>query len=281
MGSSQDVTEASDMANGGSKLVLQSFFERLRALGGGVLALDYDGTLAPFRFDPMEAVPYPGVREAIGRILATGKTRVVLISGRRAEEVRELLGIRPAPEIWGVHGRQRLRPDGRCTIEPLKECEEEALEAAGAWVEHSGYGLRTESKPGSLALHWRGMPAEEMARASRAAQAALGPIAERAGMLLQAFDGGMEIRPPEPNKGSVVRALIGEQKHAAAVAFLGDDTTDEEGFVAMRGAKQGVRALSVLVRPEWRETVAEVWLRPPDELLEFLEAWAECGETDR
>jgi trehalose-phosphatase len=262
------------MADSHLKLALHPLFETLRSSGGGVLALDYDGTLAPFHVDPMEAVPYPGVREAIARILGTGKTRVVLISGRRAEEVRDLLGVQPAPEIWGVHGRQRLGPDGRSTIEPLKESEEEALQEAAAWVEHSGYGLRMERKPGSLALHWRGRPEAEIARASRAVQAALGPIAERAGMALQEFDGGVELRPREPNKGSVVRGLIGELKHPTAFAFLGDDTTDEDAFVAMRGAIEGAGSLSVLVRPEWRETAADVWLRPPEELLEFLEGWA-------
>jgi trehalose-phosphatase len=260
---------------------LKSFFEALRGAGGGVLALDYDGTLAPFRIDPMEAVPYAGVREAITRILATGTTRVVLISGRKAEEVRDLLGVRPAPEIWGVHGRQRIGLDGRSTIEPLKECEEGALQAARGWVEHSGYGLRSEVKPGSLALHWRGRPEEEIAKMSAAAQSALGPIAERAGMSLLAFDGGVELRPREPNKGSVVRSLLGAQKPAAAFAFLGDDRTDEDAFVAVREAMRGRSALSVLVRPEWRPTAADVWLRPPEELLEFLQAWAEHSEAQR
>jgi trehalose-phosphatase len=225
----------------------------------------------------MEAAPYPGVREAIGRILRSGKTRVVLVSGRRAEEVRELLGIRPAPEIWGVHGRQRLTPDGRCAIAPLQPFEEDALASAAAWVEQSGYGLRTESKPGSLALHWRGLRDEEIARASQAACDALGPVAQRAGMSLLEFDGGLELRPVEPNKGSVVRGLIDELKHPDAFAYLGDDRTDEDAFAAMRGTD----ALSVLVRPEWRETAAQVWLRPPEELLEFFQGWAEQCEAAR
>jgi trehalose 6-phosphate phosphatase len=263
------------MANSYSKLSLVPFFETLRAVGRGVLALDYDGTLAPFRQNPMEAVPYPGVREVIEKILGTGTTRVVLISGRRAEEVRDLLGVRPAPEIWGVHGRQRLGPDGRSMIEPLTRGEEEALEAAAAWVEHCGYGVRTELKPGSLAVHWRGLTAQEIGRASAATEAALWPIADRAGMSLLGFDGGVEIRTREPNKGTVVRALLGEQPDPIPFAFLGDDKTDEDGFAALRGTG----ALSVLVRPEWRATAAEVWLRPPEELLEFLTAWAESGEV--
>lgn len=253
---------------------MRTFFEELHTRGGGVLALDYDGTLAPFRLDPMEAVPYPGVREALAKILTGGHTRLLLVSGRRAEEVRELLGIDPSPEIWGVHGRQRLWPDGRSTILPLQGPEQEALAEAAVWAEDSGYGLRLESKPGSLALHWRGRPEPEIARLRNAAQAALGPIAQRVGMSLLAFDGGVELRPREPNKGSVIRALLAEQEHPTAVAFLGDDMTDEDAFQAM----QGTGALSVLVRPEPRETAAEVWLRPPEELLAFLEVWAErCG----
>jgi len=260
-----------NMPHGPAKRSLHPLFETLQAAGRGALALDYDGTLAPFRDDRMQAVPYPGVREVLGRILAAGRTRVVLISGRRAEEVRALLGIVPVPEIWGVHGRQRLWPDGRCEIEPLQASEEQALSEAAAWVENSACRAQAEFKPGSLALHWRGLPEEEIARTSRTMRAALQPIAERAHMSLLAFDGGIELRSREPNKGSAARALLAELAHPTPFAYLGDDTTDEDAFLALRGTG----ALSVLVRPEPRETAAEVWIRPPEELLEFLDRWAE------
>jgi trehalose 6-phosphate phosphatase len=231
--------------------------------------------------NPMEAVPYPGVREVINRIIAAGKTHVIMISGRRAEEVRDLLAVQPAPEIWGVHGRQRLSPDGSSTVEPLRQEEQQALAAAAAWIEDSGYPLRTETKPGCLAIHWRGLPEMEIARVSHAAREAMRPIAERAEMSLLDFDGGIELRPREPNKGSVVRRLIGERRHPTAFAFLGDDKTDEDAFMAMRDANQEITTLSVLVRPEWRETAADLWLRPPQQLLEFLTKWAEQSEAGR
>ncbi len=238
-----------------------------------MLALDYDGTLAPFHLDRYAAVPYPGVCEVLGRILQTGRTRVVLISGRKAEEVGNLLGIVPAPEIWGVHGRQRLWPDGRCELVPLQPGEEEALREASAWVETAGHTPSAEFKPGSLALHWRGRSDDEAAWIGAAARAALEPIATRAGMALLGFDGGVELRAKEPNKGSAVRALFAEFAHPTPFAYLGDDRTDEDAFVALRGTG----ALSVLVRAEWRETAAEVWIRPPEELLEFLGQWAACS----
>jgi trehalose-6-phosphatase len=52
------------------------------------------------------------------------------------------------------------------------------------------------------------------------------------------------------------------------VAFLGDDQTDEDAFEML-----GERGLKVLVRPEFRDTKADLWLVPPKELLTFLDDW--------
>lgn len=253
---------------------LQAFFDRLSADSASALLLDYDGTLAPFHIDRNAAVPWPGVREAIQKILACRQTRVVLISGRKGEEVRDLLGIQPAPEIWGVHGRQRLFPDGRTTMAPLRQSEEDGLAEATAWLRSSGYLDYSESKPGSLAVHWRGLPADQLATLGPAVHAAFAPIAKHSGMSLLEFNGGLELRPLEPNKGSAVRTLRAELPPETPLAFLGDDTTDEDAFLALRGTG----ALSVLVRSEWRPTNAQLWIRPPEQLLMLLHEWANrCG----
>jgi hypothetical protein len=37
----------------------------------------------------------------------------------------------------------------------------------------------------------------------------------------------------------------------------------------------------VLVRPLWRQTAAQVWLNPPDDLLDFLARWLKaCQRRD-
>lgn len=54
----------------------------------------------------------------------------------------------------------------------------------------------------------------------------------------------------------------------AAVAYLGDDTSDEEAFGASHG-----RAFSILVREQYRRSVVDVWIRPPDDVAAFLRTW--------
>jgi trehalose-phosphatase len=94
------------------------------------------------------------------------------------------------------------------------------------------------------------------------------PIAERSGLEFLDFDGGIEIRAPEADKGDVVRLLLSEMKPDTPAAYLGDDATDEHAFEAIRG-----RGLSVLVRPCWRPTAAQLWMKPPEELFVFLTQW--------
>ncbi len=260
-----------------AKLPIREFLRRLSRSSASILALDYDGTLAPFHVDRLVAVPYPGVAGLIRRIAATGQTRVVLVSGRPAEEVRDLLGIAPVPEIWGLHGRQRLYPNGRSELLSMKDSDRETLEQAAAWIEAQHLESVAEFKPGSVAVHWRGLAREEAAKLRTLVQPAFASLAARNGMAVLEFDGGLELRCAEPHKGTAMLVLRSELAPDTPFAYLGDDTTDEDAFRALRDTGP----LTVLVRPEWRETAARAWLRPPDELLEFLGGWLERIEEPR
>jgi trehalose-phosphatase len=82
------------------------------------------------------------------------------------------------------------------------------------------------------------------------------------------FDGGMEIRVPAKNKGDAVRTILDETRGTYAAAYLGDDETDEDAFRAIKG-----KGLSILVREGARPTMADLWLKPPEELIQFLNSW--------
>src|SRR5689334_16698202 len=146
-----------------NEAALDALFAALECSPRALLMLDYDGTLAPFRNDPADAVPYPGVTELLDSIMQGARTRVVLISGRRAMDVLGLLKTHVRPEVWGCHGWERLEPSGTLSIQPAPPLALEALIAASGVADCAlRLGARLERKPSSLALHWRGL-AEERA----------------------------------------------------------------------------------------------------------------------
>jgi trehalose 6-phosphate phosphatase len=251
-----------------AQLDVQGFLEELAQAHEAALLLDYDGTLAPFQVDRRRAFPYPWVAELLQQIMDEGHTRVVLITGRSVSDVQPLLSLRPRPEIWGAQGLQRLRPDGRHDMPRIEEDVQQALDDASDWLHQLELSHLAEVKPGSLAVHWRGLPDSDAEGVRRRVTLRWLTIAEHAGMTLQEFDGGVEIRKSSPNKGDAVRTVLAEMDPATPAAYLGDDQTDEDAFRALQH-----RGLRILVRPQWRETEADVWLRPPQELIEFLFQW--------
>jgi len=235
------------------------------------LLLDYDGTLAPFCLNRQQALPYPGMTALLQEIIVNGRTRVVIITGRNAHEAGPLLAVHPVPEIWGCHGLERLRTDGTCETPRVEEPVLHALAEADRWLRCQGLHNRAEFKTGAVALHWRGM--DEALAAETRGQVLQGwlPIAQNTPMELLEFDGGIEMRMPGRDKGDAVRTILNEVGPEVPVAYLGDDLTDERAFLAL-----GTAGLSVLVRPEWRKTAADLWIRPPEGLREFLTRWLQA-----
>jgi len=241
-----------------------------------LLMLDYDGTLAPFRENPEQAFPYPGISPVLQEIIRIGKTRVVIISGRDAKEVISLLNIKPWPEVWGLHGLQRLRPDGDVELPPLDPRTVAELAAAEDWLLHQRLQDTAEFKTGSIAVHWRGLDEREADVVRERVLLGWQPLAKYTRLDLLEFDGGVEIRAHKADKGAAVRTVLSEMDPDAPTAYLGDDTTDEHAFEAVNG-----RGLTVLVRPRWRRTAAQLWLKPPEELLGLLKRWLQaCQERD-
>ena len=255
---------------------LAPFLQTVAQASQAVLLLDYDGTLAPFHAKRDQAYPYPGVALILQEIVRNGRTRVVVISGRDAADVLPLLNIHPRPEVWGIHGLQRLKTDGSTEMPLLDGRTLNALSDADRWLGYQQLRHTAEFKTGSIAVHWRGL--SESGTEDLRARVLLGwrPIAEYSGLDLLEFDGGVEIRVREADKGDAVRIFLSEISLDAPAAYLGDDNTDESAFRAMQG-----RGISVLVRPKWRRTAAQLWLKPPSELLAFLGLWLKaCIEHD-
>lgn len=241
-----------------------------------LLILDYDGTLAPFRVDRMGALPYPGVTDSLELIMRSARSRVVIISGRTIAELLELLDMSRFPELWGSHGWERMTPDGNITAFPPDPEARRGLDEAERFLSDIGLSARSERKPASLALHVRGLADGRATAIRESVTDTWRSIADRNGLYVSDFDGGLELRTPGRDKGSALEEVLRDAPQNAVIAYMGDDNTDEDAFRAL-----GQRGLGVLVNAVLRPTMADIWISPPDELNHFLERWAgACGGSE-
>ena len=252
--------------------VLADFFRQFNRTMTALLLLDYDGTLAPFQTDRHKAYPYAGIMPILDRIIRSGRTKISIVSGRPVSEIVNLLNSLTGFEIWGAHGLEHLSADGvyrRTEIEPNTLA---VIQQAEDWLSQAGLLHIAEIKPGGIAVHWRGLSASEIENLQNSIQSGWNKFKGVQGIKLLAFDGGIELRAARPDKGDVVDAILKKTEAAGPVAFLGDDLTDEDAFRVLNG-----RGLSVLVRPEYRKTIADAWLLPPQELIDFLGRWSDIA----
>lgn len=255
-------------------LDIERFFTRVRSASARVLMLDYDGTLAPFRVRPADAAPYSGVIPVLDGIMESGRTRVVIVSGRWTKDLLPLIGLKRRPEVWGSHGWEHLRAGSDGDATPVRATAVGRLATVDDWAaELEAIGARTERKPAGIAFHWRGLSLDRIAEIHRALSEKWTALGPSSGLGWHDFDGGIELRAAGRDKGDVVRALAAESGSEAALAYLGDDLTDEDAFAAM--PEHGA---AVLVRTEFRPTAATLWIKPPEELIAFLHRWREASQ---
>lgn len=250
------------------------FFERVASSSRSILITDYDGTLAPFQKDKMQAFPYPGLEERLSCLQSIPDVRLVLVTGRVARELKSLLRFSASTEIWGSHGREYLNAAGEYRIHPLTSKQENALDAVQAVLEQKGYVRSIERKPTSMAVHWRGESREEQRRIETLTRSLAEQHTRTEGFETIPFEAGIELRAIGRTKADAVREILQDEPADAISAYLGDDRTDEDAFPMMRG-----RGISVLVRHEIRESLADYWMSPPEDLINFFDHWIHSARS--
>ncbi|MEY9872341.1 trehalose 6-phosphate phosphatase [Streptacidiphilus sp. MAP12-33] len=211
--------------------------------GRAVVALDFDGTLAPIVADPDAARAHPAVVPALRR-LAPLLDAVVVVTGRPAGLAAEYGGFVGVPglehlTILGHYGAERWdattgevhAPDAHPGVAALRAELPRALERAGAAA-----GTWIEDKGRALAVHTR--RAEDPDGALTALDAPLRALAARHGLAVEPGRMVLELRPPGVDKGAALTAFLDERK-AGAVLYVGDDLGD----VAAYDAVEDLRAL--------------------------------------
>lgn len=231
------------------------------SLAGAALFLDLDGTLAPIAARPQDVGPDPRRSSLLERLSDALGGRVAVITGRTLADVDRILEGR-VKAVAAVHGLVRRHADGRVERAPAHPALKDAAVAFARFAAEDA-GLLVEEKGQSVALHYRLAPGYGPRAAALASE-----IAAWTGLARQ--DGHMvvELRTPGPNKGDAIADFLGDAPFAGArPVFVGDDLTDEDGFLA--AAARG--GFGVLVGPE-RRTRARWRLADVDAALAWLEA---------
>ena len=248
--------------------LLDAFLQQLKTPQSSALLLDYDGTLAPFHVDRNRAFPYPGAISILEKIAQSGRTKVIIISGRPIVELPALFAPMNNLEMWGTHGLERRLSNGSYSCVPINEEDAVALVKAQEWIFAAGLLSRAEIKLGGIAIHWRGLSRAEAKRVQSLTLDGWTKIAGQSRLKLLHFEAGLELRVSHPDKGDAVTSILADLAPRAPVAYLGDDLTDEDAFRVLNG-----QGLTALVKDTYRETNADTWIRPPQELIDFLERW--------
>ncbi len=219
------------------------------------LFLDFDGTLVDIGATPDAVVVTAELRRLLEKLQERLSGRVAIITGRAAATVEQLF--RPVRIlVGGSHGLEipgegrDQRPDGLDSV--ILELRE---------LERAHPGVLVEEKPLGVALHYRLAP-----EAERACRAATDRAAERSGLEVQAGKMVFELKPAGGDKGSALRSLMARPPFLGSrPLFLGDDLTDEPGFIAARE----LGGAGVLIG-EARPTAAAYRLDTVAEALDWL-----------
>ncbi|OEU97210.1 trehalose phosphatase [Streptomyces qinglanensis] len=220
-----------------------------------VLALDFDGTLAPIVGDPRDARAHPEAVPVLAR-LAPRLAGVAVITGRPAAEAVRYGGLEGAAGLEGLTVLGGYGAERWDAADPVVRAPEPPAGVAAVRAELPGLlraseapeGTWTEDKGRALAVHTR-RAASPDAALDRLREP-LYALAERHGLVVEPGRMVLELRPPGADKGAALTGFVRERS-ATAVVYAGDDRGDLPAYAAVTALRaEGVPGLLLYSAPE-------------------------------
>jgi len=222
---------------------LEDAVRRVAASDRLLVALDFDGVMAPLQDEPMKARALPEAAAAVAALAAQPDTPVAFVSGRSLHDLREIaehtddspihLAGSHGAEFW-VPGEGALATADDDAAHALRDELREAMIAQvgdldGIWVEPKSFGF---------GIHSRVASPED---AQRARDAADRLVAERAPHWRRRTGHNIvEYSFRHEGKDSAIAALR-QRLGVSAVLFAGDDVTDEDALASLGENDLGIR----------------------------------------
>jgi len=240
----------------------QSIINRYAKTKNRIIFLDYDGTLVDFKPNIAQADPDKELYDLLKLLTEDPANHVVLISGRKHENLSEWFGkeniyliaehgawFRQQNTSW--HKISGLSDAWKQDINPILETYVDRT--PGSFIEEKTY---------SLVWHYR--KAQKGLGELRANELAnnLKYLASDKGLQLLPGDKVLEIKNMEVNKGKAAASLVEKNDYDFIIAF-GDDYTDEDIFKALPDSAVTIKVGSNI-------SAAKFYLRNPTEVRQFL-----------
>jgi trehalose 6-phosphate synthase/phosphatase len=199
-----------------------------------LVAIDFDGTLAPFTDDPARSRMLTPARRAIKQLTSLSDTAVAIVSGRALADLEKVTGMGPGVALVGSHGAEfrvgdrthsSLQDPSVATLlaQIADRLRTVAKRAPGAWV---------ETKPIGFALHTRALPQSVEEQTWERAKRSIEEIEDAERLVVREGRHVLEFSAFGTTKGDAIdelRSSLG----VSAVFFAGDDVTDEDAFAAL------------------------------------------------
>ncbi|HEU0030325.1 MAG TPA: HAD-IIB family hydrolase [Kofleriaceae bacterium] len=232
------------------------------------LVVDLDGTLIPFADTPDHAALDAAGIALIDALVAAG-VDVAIVTGRSCASAEPVRAAASSAWWFAEHGSSRyehgtwIGPDDRA-----REVDELDQLASSLRALPELADARLERKACGLAVHWRSVPSELRASVIAAADQACTDWldAQPAYELVE----GVELLEVRHRSATAAHAIAWLRARApdAHVLAIGNDTTGEDMFLALRDDEIGIAVRNFRMR----RSRARAWLSSPDAVREFL-AW--------
>lgn len=238
---------------------------------GSAFFLDVDGTLLEIEPRPEDVVADEALLAVLARLEAAAGGALALVSGRRLDDIDRIF----APLHFaaaGLHGAELRFPDGARVTATSAIMDAVRPKLRGFVAQREGAWL--EDKGATLAIHYRQRPELEADVLTF-----LRPLA-RDGLAVQEGKMVAELKESRHDKGKAIEKLLAVAPFAARrPVFVGDDLTDESGFVVVNA--QG--GMSIRVGPGDVPTRARYCMNDPAELRRALALLVgqRCNDRER
>lgn len=243
--------------------------------------LDYDGTLSPIAATPGDAVLPKAAKVLLSALSQLSGCAVVVISGRRLKDLKQqCVGLKRIAYA-GNHGLEIAGADiGRWDFKGFKK-DLRDLKAQIRKAVALFQGAFLEDKGLTLSLHYRLVAAQDIPAVKTAIDLVTRPLRLQRKIRIIPGKKVFDIRPPwNWDKGKAVAWFLARQREIwktkeILAVYLGDDTTDENAFRALKN-----QGMTVVVGKK-QGSSARYYLKDPGEVTQFLQRLWEGRRHDK